>query len=89
MLNELEVFKIVITRLDSAGTFYMVIGSVAANFYTTPRMTRDIDMESPRKNRGCTSTPLRLVVENYSLSAPTKCPERSRRVNPGGKTSTD
>ena len=44
MLNELEVLKIVITRLDSAGISYMVSGSVAANFYTTPRMTRDIDV---------------------------------------------
>ncbi len=34
----------VITRLDSAGILYMVSGSIAANFYTTPRMTRDIDI---------------------------------------------
>lgn len=44
MLNELEVLKTVITRLDSAGIPYMVSGSIAANFYTTPRMTRDIDI---------------------------------------------
>lgn len=44
MLNELEVLKMVITRLDSAGIPYMVSGSIAANFYTTPRMTRDIDV---------------------------------------------
>ena len=44
MLSELEVLKTVITRLDSAGIPYMVSGSIAANFYTTPRMTRDIDI---------------------------------------------
>lgn len=44
MLSELEVLKLVITRLDSVGIPYMVSGSVAANFYTTPRMTRDIDI---------------------------------------------
>lgn len=44
MVNELEVLKIVIKRLESANIHYMVSGSVAANFYTTPRMTRDIDI---------------------------------------------
>lgn len=44
MLSETEIFKIVIKRLESASIQYMVSGSVAANFYTTPRMTRDIDI---------------------------------------------
>lgn len=44
MINELEVLKIVIKKLDSTDIRYMVSGSIAANFYTTPRMTRDIDI---------------------------------------------
>lgn len=44
MTNELEILKIVIKRLESADIPYMVSGSIAANFYTTPRMTRDIDI---------------------------------------------
>ncbi|MBI4849363.1 MAG: hypothetical protein HY808_12455 [Nitrospirae bacterium] len=44
MTNELDVLKIVIERLESAGIHYMVSGSIAANFYTIPRMTRDIDI---------------------------------------------
>lgn len=44
MISETEVLKIVIERLKSAGIPYMVTGSIAANFYTTPRMTRDIDI---------------------------------------------
>jgi hypothetical protein len=44
MIDELEVLRIVISRLESAGLRYMVTSSIAANFYTTPRMTRDIDM---------------------------------------------
>jgi len=44
MIDELEVLRIVTTRLESADLRYMVTGSIAANFYTTPRMTRDIDM---------------------------------------------
>jgi hypothetical protein len=31
-------------RLDRARIAYMVTGSMATNFYTVPRMTRDIDI---------------------------------------------
>lgn len=44
MINELEVLEVVVKRLESAGIPYMVTGSIAANFYTIPRMTRDIDI---------------------------------------------
>ncbi len=44
MIDELNVLQIVVKRLESAGVPYMVTGSIAANFYTTPRMTRDIDI---------------------------------------------
>ncbi|HUK55468.1 MAG TPA: nucleotidyltransferase [Nitrospiria bacterium] len=44
MINEQDVLKIVTQRLESAGIRYMVTGSIAANFYTIPRMTRDIDI---------------------------------------------
>jgi len=42
--EELEVLKEVTRRLDRAGLSYMITGSMAANFYTVPRMTRDIDI---------------------------------------------
>jgi hypothetical protein len=42
--EELEVLKEVTGRLDRAGIAYMVTGSMAINFYTVPRMTRDIDI---------------------------------------------
>ncbi|MHC4555919.1 MAG: nucleotidyltransferase [Planctomycetota bacterium] len=44
MSEELEVLKIVTSRLNKAGIAYMVSGSIAANYYTIPRMTRDIDI---------------------------------------------
>jgi len=44
MSEELEVLKIVTSRLNKAGIPYMVSGSIAANYYTVPRMTRDIDI---------------------------------------------
>ncbi len=44
MSEELEVLKIVTARLNEAGLPYMISDSVAANYYTIPRMTRDIDM---------------------------------------------
>jgi hypothetical protein len=42
--DELEVLKVVVQRLENAGIPYMVTGSIAANFYAQPRMTRDIDV---------------------------------------------
>lgn len=44
MSDELDILKSVAARLEAAGIPYMVTGSMAANFYTTPRMTRDIDL---------------------------------------------
>ena len=44
MSEELEVLKIVTERLNRANIPYMVSGSMAANYYTVPRMTRDIDI---------------------------------------------
>ena len=44
MSEELEVLKEVARRLEGAAISYMITGSIAANFYTVPRMTRDIDI---------------------------------------------
>ncbi len=44
MSDELDVLLSVTARLQASGIFYMVTGSIAANFYATPRMTRDIDL---------------------------------------------
>ena len=43
MSEELEVLKMVGDRLGEAGIGYMVSGSIAANYYTIPRMTREAD----------------------------------------------
>ena len=42
--EELELLKLVCQRLEEAGIAYMLTGSLAANFYAVPRMTRDIDI---------------------------------------------
>lgn len=44
MSEELEVLKIVTRRLNEAEIPYMITGSIAANYYTVPRMTRDVDI---------------------------------------------
>ena len=44
MLHELIIFKDVITKLNINNIPYMISGSVAMNYYTVPRMTRDIDI---------------------------------------------
>jgi hypothetical protein len=42
--SELAVLRDVSRRLDKAAIPYMLTGSLAMSFYTTPRMTRDIDV---------------------------------------------
>lgn len=44
MSEELDVLKTVTRRLNRTNIPYMVSGSIAANYYTVPRMTRDIDI---------------------------------------------
>jgi len=44
MIGELDVLRIVSERLDAAQIPYMLTGSYALAFYTTPRMTRDLDL---------------------------------------------
>jgi hypothetical protein len=44
MTEELEVLLDVARRLDEIKIAYMITGSMTTNFYTVPRMTRDIDI---------------------------------------------
>lgn len=44
MASESDIIKEVARLLDNAGVSYMFTGSIATNFYTVPRMTRDIDI---------------------------------------------
>jgi predicted nucleotidyltransferase len=44
MQNELDILCDVARRFSEAGIQYMLTGSVAMNYYTHPRMTRDIDI---------------------------------------------
>jgi len=50
MSEELAVLKIAAQRLNKAEMAYMISGSIAANYYTVPRMTRDIDIVIELKN---------------------------------------
>ena len=44
MNEEIELLKDIARRLEDAGIEYMMTGSMALAFYSTPRMTRDIDI---------------------------------------------
>lgn len=44
MTQELDLLKLVCQKLEQAHISYMLTGSLAANCYATPRMTRDIDI---------------------------------------------
>ncbi len=50
MSEELEVLRIVTQYLNKIDIPYMISGSIAANYYTVPRMTRDIDIVIELKN---------------------------------------
>lgn len=50
MSEELEVLKEVAQKLNKAQIAYVISGSIAANYYTIPRMTRDIDVVIELKN---------------------------------------
>jgi predicted nucleotidyltransferase len=42
--EEIDILKFVCMKLNQAELPYMLTGSLAANFYAVPRMTRDIDL---------------------------------------------
>jgi len=44
MVNEFEILKDVVNKLNAANINYMLSGSIAMNYYSQPRMTRDIDI---------------------------------------------
>ncbi len=44
MPQEIDLLKFVCQKLEDLGIAYMLTGSLAANFYAVPRMTRDIDI---------------------------------------------
>lgn len=44
LLTELDVLRDVCGRLEGAGIPYMLTDSLAMNYYSVPRMTRDIDI---------------------------------------------
>ena len=51
--SEIAVLSLVCNKLEQANVPYMLTGSFASNFYTVPRMTRDIDIviELQRTNK--------------------------------------
>ncbi|PYL52276.1 MAG: hypothetical protein DMF29_11170 [Verrucomicrobia bacterium] len=44
MQNEVDVIRDIAEKFAQAGIEYMLTGSVALNYYSQPRMTRDIDV---------------------------------------------
>ena len=60
MSEELEILKIVVERLEQSHVPYFVSGSMAANYYTVPRMTRDIDIVLELK-----PSHLKLFIDNF------------------------
>jgi hypothetical protein len=64
--DELDVLKSVTAQLEGAGILYMVTGSMAANFYAVPRMTRDIDLVIELSERDVDRV-IRLFQQEYYI----------------------
>ena len=67
MMNELDIVRDVSIRLDSAGIEYMLTGSMAMNYFTQPRMTRDIDLVVALSARDATDI-VRIFHPDYYVS---------------------
>lgn len=78
MSEELEVLKIVTRRLNEAEIPYMISGSIAANYYTVPRMTRDIDVVIELE-QGDIDKFVGLFEKDFYLNRETVMNEVSRR----------
>ncbi len=70
MSDELEVLKQVAQRLEASGIPYMITGSMAANLYTSPRTTRDIDIVVELLERDLNKF-ISLFESDYYLDAET------------------
>ena len=68
MNDELEVLKDVARRLAVAGIPYMITGSIAANFYAVPRMTRDIDLVAELSEAGAARL-VEVLRDDFYLDA--------------------
>lgn len=44
MNDEFKILEMVVERLEKGTVPYMITGSIAMNYYATPRMTRDLDL---------------------------------------------
>lgn len=60
MSEELKVLKMVVERLEQTRVPYFISGSMAANYYSVPRMTRDIDIVLELK-----PTHLKSFIESF------------------------
>ena len=60
MSEELKILRIVVERLEQSHVPYFISGSMAANYYAVPRMTRDIDIVLELK-----PAHLKLFIENF------------------------
>ena len=65
LLGELDVLRVVSERLEAARIEYMLTGSYALAYYTTPRMTRDLDLVVALSERDVTSVSAIFSADFY------------------------
>jgi hypothetical protein len=65
MAAELEVLRDAVVRLERAGVFYMLTGSIVLSYYAQPRMTRDIDIVVEFSGRDAKSVAALFAPDYY------------------------
>jgi len=69
LMNEIDVLKDVSQKLQHLGIEYMMTGSLAMNYYSEPRMTRDIDIVVSIKKEDLEKI-LSAFKNDYYISGP-------------------
>lgn len=68
MQNEIDVVRDISEKLETLGIPFMLTGSLAMNYYATPRMTRDIDIVLELEPKDVGKLVDRLEAEYYLSS---------------------
>ena len=74
MKNEIDVVRGISEKLEELSIPFMLTGSMAMNYYATPRMTRDIDIVLELERDNVSNLVARLEPDYYVSS------ERARRA---------
>ncbi len=72
-MEQLDVLKLLVSKLEKASTHYFITGSIASSYYGIPRFTHDIDVLF-----SCTLRPPRNQSVQRLSGSPLQTEDRSQ-----------